>query len=104
MTTKTSKYHLDVSQLSDQCFRDFLLSLLYDSNSLRRKKRPLIGLGQCAWALNRYRSETLKSPGHFLRLTTISIFKLNYFQYFLKFYLLENEWIILKQHQFSQLV
>ena len=65
--------------------------VLYDSNSLRRKKRPLIGLGQCAWALNRYRSETLKSPGHFLRLTTISIFKLNYFQYFLKFYLLENE-------------
>ena len=36
--------------------------VLYDSKSLRRKKRPLIGLGQCAWALNRYRSETLKSP------------------------------------------
>ena len=66
-----------------------MILLIYDSNSLRRKKRPLIGLGQCAWALNRYRSETLKSPGHFLRLTTISIFKLNYFQYFLKFYLLE---------------
>jgi hypothetical protein len=28
LTTKTSKYHLDVSQLSGQCFRGFLLSLL----------------------------------------------------------------------------
>ena len=28
LTTKTSKYHLDVSQLSDQCFRGFLLGLL----------------------------------------------------------------------------
>ena len=27
LTTKTSKYHLDVSQLFDQCFRGFLLSL-----------------------------------------------------------------------------
>jgi hypothetical protein len=28
LTTETSKYHLDVSQLSDQCFRGFLFSLL----------------------------------------------------------------------------
>jgi hypothetical protein len=28
LTTRTLKYHLDVSQLSDQCFRSFLLSLL----------------------------------------------------------------------------
>ena len=33
LTTKTSKHQLDVSQLSDQCFSSFLLSLLTKNRS-----------------------------------------------------------------------
>jgi hypothetical protein len=38
LTTKTSKYHLDLIQLSDQCFRGFPLSLL-----LKKSKHIYLG-------------------------------------------------------------
>jgi hypothetical protein len=33
LTTKTSKYHIDVSQLSDQCFGGFFLRILTKNRS-----------------------------------------------------------------------
>ena len=41
LTTKTPKYHLDVSQLSDQCFSSFLLSLLTKKRSIFFRKFSL---------------------------------------------------------------